>query len=121
MSQAEPEMQRIAEVAAAAARAVPGVIRLQPGLVGLVKQIAAQAWQRGTGKPVVDVAGVDVDLHPEGSVRIDVRVVSALNHHATDVGADVHTAITAAVEATTGEIPHVRVRIVEIDLEPHHL
>lgn len=40
---------RAAEAAATAARAVPGVVRLQPGLMGLVVQIASEAWERLTG------------------------------------------------------------------------
>ncbi|GAA1598338.1 MULTISPECIES: hypothetical protein [Kribbella] len=108
----------LAEVAAVAARGVAGVVRLQPGLVGLLKQLAAQAWERASGRPVPDIAGVDVDLHADGSVQIGARIVTAATHRAVEVGAAVHGAICAAIEAVTGSVPQVRVRIVEIELEP---
>ncbi|GAA3096144.1 putative alkaline shock family protein YloU [Kribbella aluminosa] len=115
---AEVERVQLAETAAVAARAVAGVVRLQPGLVGLLKQLAAQAWERATGRPVPDIAGIDVDLHADGSVQVGARIVTAATHRAAEVGAAVHAAISTAVESVTGTAPQVRVRIVEIDLEP---
>lgn len=114
----EIERVTIAEAAATAARAVDGVVRLQPGLVGLLKQFAAQAWERATGRPMPDIAGIDVDLRADGTVHLDVRIVTAIDRHTAAVGAAVHTAVTAAVETATGRVPQVRVRVVEIDLEP---
>ncbi|WP_350276339.1 Asp23/Gls24 family envelope stress response protein [Kribbella sp. HUAS MG21] len=120
MSDVEVERIALAETAAVAARSVAGVVRLQPGLVGLLKQLAAQAWERATGRPVPDVAGIDVALDADGGVQIDARIVTAVDHQAAEVGSAVHSAITAAVEAATGRVPRVRIRIVEIDLEPQH-
>ncbi|HZX06125.1 Asp23/Gls24 family envelope stress response protein [Kribbella sp.] len=114
----EVERVLLAEAAAVAARSVPGVVRLQPGLVGLLKQLAAQAWERATGRPVPDIAGIDVDLRADGSVQVGARIVTAATYRAAEVGADVHAAISTAIEAVTGTAPQVRVRIVEIDLEP---
>jgi uncharacterized alkaline shock family protein YloU len=120
MSATPDDVERVAlaEVAAGAARSVVGVVRLQPGVVGLLKQFAAQAWERASGRPVPDVAGIDVDLHADGQVEIGARIVTAATHNAAEVGAAVHTAIGQAIEPLTGAIPRVRVRIVEIDLEP---
>lgn len=112
------ERVAIAEAAAGAVRAVPGVVRLQPGLAGLLKQFAAQAWERATGRPAPDVAGIDVDLRADGTVGIDVRIVTAVDHPAARVGAAAHLAVTAAIESTTQQTPEVCIRIVEIDLEP---
>lgn len=114
------EQIAIAAAAALAARAVPGVVRLQPGVLGLLKQLAAQAWERTTGRPAPDTAGVDVQITSGGAARVDVRIVTAATHSAADVGAAVHSAVTSAVESATGHIAAVGVRIVAVDLEPHH-
>ncbi|WP_427893372.1 hypothetical protein ACQHIV_10900 [Kribbella sp. GL6] len=116
---AEVERVELAEVAAAAARSVAGVVRLQPGLVGLLKQLAAQAWERATGRPVPDIAGIDVELRADGRVEVGARIVTAATHRAAEVGAAVHASISTAVESVTGTAPQVRVRIVEIALEPN--
>jgi len=55
---------RVAAVAAAAARAVPGVAHLQPGLWGLLQQVSTDLWTRLTGKPRPDTGGVEA---PPGS------------------------------------------------------
>ena len=116
--EADVERVVLAEAAASAARGVAGVVRLQPGVMGLLKQLAAQAWERATGRPVPDVAGIDVDLHADGTVQVDARIVTAADHCAADVGTAVHAAITTALEPLTDQLTRVRVRIVEIDLEP---
>ena len=113
----EVERLALAEAAATAARSVAGVVRLQPGLVGLLKQFAAQAWERATGRPVPDVAGIDVDLRADGSVQVSARIVTAAGYRAADVGDAVHAAISKAVDSATGSVSEVRVRIVEIELE----
>ena len=58
---------RIAAVAAAAARAIPGVAHLQPGLWGPVQQLGTDLWTRVTGKPRPYTGGVEV----VGRVRSD--------------------------------------------------
>ncbi|TWD82518.1 cell envelope-related Asp23 family protein [Kribbella amoyensis] len=111
----EVERIALAEAAAQAARAIPGVVRLQPGLVGLLKQLAAQTWERATGRPVPDVAGVDVDL-TEDRLKIDLRLVVTATHPAATIGEDTHRAVTKAVEARTDRTPTVRILIAEIEL-----
>ncbi|QNE16873.1 Asp23/Gls24 family envelope stress response protein [Kribbella qitaiheensis] len=108
---------RAAEGAAGAARAVPGVVRLQPGVWGLLRQFATQAWTQATGKPLPDIGGVDADLTAE-QLRIDLRVVVSIFYRAADVGEAVHDAVMAAVAPMTDRPLQVRVHIVEIDLEP---
>ncbi|GAA0581984.1 Asp23/Gls24 family envelope stress response protein [Kribbella sandramycini] len=108
-----------ADAAAQAARSVAGVVRLQPGLKGLIKQFAAQAWTRTTGRDVPDIAGVDVAL-TELQVDAEVRIVVTIDHHAADVGRKVHDAVAAALENTTGRPAVVRVRIVGFELEPRY-
>ncbi|MET7280401.1 Asp23/Gls24 family envelope stress response protein [Kribbella sp. NPDC005582] len=109
-----------ADAAAQAARAVGGVVRLQPGIKGLLRQFGAQAWQRATGRDVPDVAGVEVDLSAPGQVRAEVRIVVGVDHLATEVGQKVHEAVAAALETATGRPATVRIRIVEFDLEPRY-
>ncbi|GAA1114722.1 Asp23/Gls24 family envelope stress response protein [Kribbella jejuensis] len=106
---------RYADSVARAARSVPGVVRLQPGVVGLLRQFAAQAWERTTGTQAPDTAGVDVHLTADGHARVDVRIVVDINHQAAEVGAAVHHAATQAI---TDRPVTARVHIVDIDLEP---
>jgi hypothetical protein len=118
---------KAADAAANAARAVPGVVRLQPGVLGLLRHFAAQAWTQATGRELPDIAGVDADL-TRGQLRIDVRVVVSVFYQAAEVGAAVQQAVTAAL-ADLGEVDEagevgdeparIRVHIVEIDLEPN--
>lgn len=108
---------RYADTVARAVRAVPGVVRLQPGLAGLLRKFAAQTWERATGQPVPDIAGVEVHLTSDGRARVDVRIVADINHQAAALGAAVHQ---AAVQAIPDRPTTARVHIVEIDLEPHH-
>lgn len=110
---------RAADAAAKAARAVPGVVRLQPGVWGLLRQFAAQAWTQATGKALPDIGGVDADFSADREqLRIDLRIVVSIHHQAAQVGEAVHAAVAAAATTVTGKPVQVRVHIVEIDLEP---
>jgi uncharacterized alkaline shock family protein YloU len=110
---------RVAEAAAKAARAVPGVVRLQPGVWGLLRQFAANTWTQATGKALPDIGGVDADLTADRSqVRIELRIVVSVRFHATTVGEAVHHAVTDAVAAVTDKPAQLQIHIVEIDLEP---
>lgn len=108
---------RAADAAARAARLVPGVVRLQPGVLGLLGRFAAQAWEQATGEELPDVSGVNADRIDDTRIRIAVQIVVDGGYHAGAVGAAVRRATAAAVAAelpgVTGE---VAVRIVEIDL-----
>ncbi|MEV6283904.1 hypothetical protein [Kribbella sp. NPDC051770] len=104
---------RAAEAAASAARAVPGVVRLQPGVWGLLRQFASQAWTQATGKALPDIAGVDADFKA-GRLRIELRIVVSVHHQAAEVGEAVAAAVAAAIDTPA----EVLVHIVEIDLEP---
>lgn len=110
---------RAAEAAAQAARAVPGVVRLQPGVWGLVRQLAAQAFEQTTGHELPDIAGVDADLTETG-VTVELAVVVDYGYQAAAVGAAVQQAVQAAVVTTVDRpVTGVRVRIVEVDLDEH--
>ncbi len=103
---------RAADAAAQAARAVPGVVRLQPGVLGLLRHFAAQAWTQATGKTLPDIAGVDADLTADG-LHLDLRIVVSVFYQAAEVGDAVHRAVASVVEAA-----QIRVHIVEVELEP---
>ncbi|TDD51513.1 hypothetical protein E1263_30060 [Kribbella antibiotica] len=119
MSTGEVAQIGAAEAAALAARAVGGVVRLQPGIKGLLRQFGAQAWQRATGRDMPDVAGVHIEL-TEIEVQAEVRIVVGVDHLAAEVGRKVHEAVVSALEAATGRTAVVRIRIVEFELEPRY-
>ncbi|MFC0626179.1 hypothetical protein [Kribbella deserti] len=108
-----------ADAAARAARAVPGVVRLQPGVWGLLRQFAVRAWEQTTGKVLPDIAGVDARLVEDGTrLRVELRIVVSIHSQAAAVGAAVHEAVTVAAIEAAGKPVEVTVHIVEIDLEP---
>lgn len=109
---------RAADAAARAARTVPGVVRLQPGVLGLLAQLAAQAFERATGTALPDIAGVQADLADDRAVRIELQIVIDGGYQAAAVGAMVHQAVTEVVPAVAGvTVNEVRVHIVEVDLD----
>lgn len=108
---------RAADAAARAARAVPGVVRLQPGVLGLIRQLAAQAFEQVTGQRLPDIAGVQADLVDPDAVRIELRLVVDGGYQAGAVGAAVHDAVTAAVPTSVDRlVTAVVVHIVEVQL-----
>jgi uncharacterized alkaline shock family protein YloU len=108
---------RAAEAAADAARAVPGVAALQPGLWGLVRRLTAESFERLTGRPVPDTAGVEADLR-DGGLRLDLRIVLDGGYQAAAVAAGVQRAVGAAVPAAVGQpVVGVAVHVVAISLE----
>lgn len=109
---------RAADAAARAARAVPGVVRMQPGVLGLLGQLAGEAWEQATGEELPDIAGVAADLDDSGAVTLDLRIVVDGGYRAVDVGAAVQDAVAAAVGAAVSlPVDAVAVHVVEIDLD----
>lgn len=112
---------RAAEAAAQAARAVPGVVRLQPGVFGLLGQLAARAWERATGRGLPDIGGVRAELDDrrteDPTLRVDLQLVVDGGYQAAAVAADVQLAVPAAVTDAVGVlVTVVLVHVVEIDL-----
>ena len=104
--------------AARAARAVPGMVRLQPGVLGLLGQLAAEAWEQASGEELPDIAGVVADLDGSGAVSLDLRIVVDGGYRAVDVGVAVQQAVSAAVTAELSlPVGGVAVHVVEIDLD----
>lgn len=107
---------RVAAATAQAARATPGVVRLQPGLWGLVRQFSQQVWERVTGNPYPDVAGVEVQLD-DGSATIELTLVTDGRRPAASIVAAVQRAVVKAVTTQTGLTgPNVAVHVCEIDI-----
>lgn len=104
-----------AQVAAIAARAVPGVERLQPRLWGLMRQLARQTWRRGDeDRP--DVAGVHAELRTPGTVEVEVFLVVATGYQAAAVCDGAQRAVTEALRAAPldAAVGAVRVHVVDI-------
>lgn len=112
---------RVAVAAAQAARATPGVVRLQPGVWGLVRRLAQQAWERATGQPYPDLGGVEVQLNDQ-TTTIELTLVTDGRNQAGSVVTAVQRSVIDAVTAQTGLAVHsVTVHVCEIDINrpPH--
>ncbi|MGH3566935.1 MAG: Asp23/Gls24 family envelope stress response protein [Pseudonocardia sp.] len=106
----------VAAVAAAVARAVPGVARLQPRLWGLVQQLSRELWERVTGEPYPDLAGVEAEIH-DRAATIDIRLVTDGRRPAVDVVADVQQAVATTVASHLDiVVTGVAVHVCEINL-----
>ncbi|MFI9380806.1 Asp23/Gls24 family envelope stress response protein [Kutzneria sp. NPDC052558] len=104
-----------AAIAARAAIAVPGVARLEPGLLGLIGSAtrSARGWIKGLTPASVD--GVRVSVEPE-LVRIEVSIVLSGLDQAAAVGGAVQRAVGRAVAAATGyESIEVSVSVLDIE------
>jgi uncharacterized alkaline shock family protein YloU len=109
---------RIAALAAAAARATPGVAHLQPGLWGLVAQLGTELWTRATGKPRPDTGGVEVaiDVHAD-TTTIDITLVTDGLRPAAATAAHVQRAVHQAV-TDSGAAPPTRIAVHITDIAP---
>ncbi len=108
----------LAAITVRAATAVPGVVRVEPGLTGLVASVARTARQRLKGLDPAPTEGVRVtvehDLAGASSVRLTVAV--AVRGRAVEIGAAVQRAVAASVAASAGvTVSAVTVSIMDID------
>lgn len=113
----------VAAVAVHAAQAVPGVVRLEPGLLGLVGSLARSASQRISGLDPAPTAGVRVSFErtlgapPDQRVSLEVDMVTSGQDQAAAVAQAVQRAVSRAVTAATGlTVTGVTVSILEIEL-----
>jgi uncharacterized alkaline shock family protein YloU len=108
----------VAAVAVRAAAAVPGVVRVEPGLVGLVGSVVRAARQRIKGLDPAPTEGARVEFEPaEGrhTVRVEVDVVISGQDQATGVGRALQRAVSSAVTEATGlTVTEVGVSIIDI-------
>jgi uncharacterized alkaline shock family protein YloU len=113
----------VAAVAVRATAAVPGVVQVEPGLVGLVGSVVRAARQRIKGLEPAPTEGARVEFERASggdtgaarSVRVEVDVVTSGQDQATAVGQAIQRAVASAVTEATGLIvTEVRVSIIDI-------
>jgi len=111
----------VAAVAVHAAGAVPGVVRVEPGLVGLVGSVVRNARQRIKGLDPAPTEGARVEFeqaaggNDETTVRVEVDVVISGQDQATAVAHAVQRAVASAVTEATGlTVAEVDVSIIDI-------
>lgn len=106
----------IASVAARAAITTPGVVRLEPGLRGLVTAWTRATRQRWKGLDPAPADGVRVRT-ADGRVTVHIDLVAAGADQAAAVGRAVQRAVTRFVAEQTGlVVDEVSVSI--LDIEP---
>jgi uncharacterized alkaline shock family protein YloU len=110
----------VAAVAVHAASAVSGVVRVEPGLVGLLGSVVRAARQRIKGLDPAPTEGARVEFEQDGenaetTVRVEVDVVISGQDQATAVAHAVQRAVAGAVTEATGlTVAEVGVSIVDI-------
>jgi uncharacterized alkaline shock family protein YloU len=108
----------IAGVAARAAITTPGVVRLEPGLRGLVTAWTRAARQRWKGLDPAPADGVRVRT-TDGRVSVHVDLVTTSADQAAAVGRAVQRAVGRFVTAQTGlVVDEVSVSIMDIEPAP---
>jgi uncharacterized alkaline shock family protein YloU len=111
----------IAAVAVRGATSVPGVVRTEPGLSGLVYSLVRLARQRSKGLGPVPTEGVRViverDSAGASTVRVEIAVCVSGQRKASVVGQAVQVAVARALVEATGLTPaSVSVSIMDIDV-----
>ncbi|MFD9737942.1 Asp23/Gls24 family envelope stress response protein [Umezawaea sp. NPDC059074] len=104
----------VAAVAAHAASRVVGVVRVEPGVTGLVGSVARAARQRLKGLDPAPTEGVRVRM--DGDVRMEIDIVTSAHDQAAAVARAVQRAVTRAVTAATG-LPVAAVTVCVLDIE----
>ncbi|MFE3443526.1 Asp23/Gls24 family envelope stress response protein [Nocardia sp. NPDC059180] len=109
----------VAAVAAHAALSTPGVVRLEPGVRGLVTTLVRAGRQRWLGTDPASSEGVRVRRTEQGRLLVQVDVVIAGDRHAGEVGRAVQREVATVVRAQTGQnVDEVVVSILDIEPEP---
>ncbi len=109
----------VAAVAVRAAREVPGVVRLEPGLAGLVGSLVRTARQQLKGLDPAPTEGVRVSLDPDrvASLRVEIDLVTSGQDQVASVATRVQRAVAAEVRAATGlPVSSVIVSVLDIEL-----
>jgi uncharacterized alkaline shock family protein YloU len=108
----------IASVAADAALATPGVIRLEVGVTGLMRQLGRHTRARWAGLTPAPSAGVSVEL-ASGEATVHLDVVVAADRTALDIATALQSAVADAVAVNTGvPVSSVSVAIMDITTLP---
>lgn len=107
---------RIAAAAADAARGTPGVLRLQPGIWGLVQQLGRDLWTRVTARPYPDIAGVDVSVASD-TTTVDITLVCDGHRPAAVIAGEVQRNVHRAVLEICEIVP-TRIAVHVLDIAP---
>ncbi|WP_378739895.1 Asp23/Gls24 family envelope stress response protein [Nocardia brasiliensis] len=108
----------VAAVAAQAACATPGVVRLEPGVRGLVSTLVRVGKQRLTVADPAPAEGVRVRRSPSGALSVQVDVVISADRGAAAVGRAVQEEVSRVVFEQTGQtVDDVSVSILDIEPE----
>lgn len=107
-----------AAIAWHAAAAVPGVIRLEPGLSSLVTNLASRARHQlrpGSGGETAPTEGVDATVRGS-TVSVHVDLATDLGEQAVAVAHAVQAAVVVALRTDAGlEVTEVSVSILDIE------
>ncbi|MFC8044563.1 Asp23/Gls24 family envelope stress response protein [Nocardia sp. NPDC057353] len=107
----------LAAVAARAALAVPGVLRLEPGMRGLVSTWVRTGRQRFGGGDSAIADGVRVRNHADGRITVEVDVVLSTERPAAAAGLAVQREIARVLAEHTGQrVAAVLVSILDIEV-----
>ncbi|WP_327145524.1 Asp23/Gls24 family envelope stress response protein [Nocardia sp. NBC_01327] len=107
----------VAGVAARAAVAVPGVVRVEPGLRGLVAELTRAGRQLWTGFETAPTDGVRV-LRDDGVLAVQLEIAIGPERHAGVVATAVQHGVIRTVREQTGvRIDEVSVLVVDIEPE----
>lgn len=111
----------IAAVAVRGETSVPGVVRTEPGLSGLMYSLVRLARQRSKGLMPAPTEGVRVIVERDSAgasmVRVEIAVCISGQRKASVVGQAVQTAVSSALTEATGLTPaSVSVSILDIDV-----
>lgn len=110
----------IAAIAVRGATSVPGVVRTEPGLSGLMYSLVRLARQRSKGLEPAPTEGVRVIVEQDSArasaVRVEVAVCISAQRQASAVGQAVQVAVARALTEATGlTLASVSVSILDID------
>jgi uncharacterized alkaline shock family protein YloU len=111
----------IAAVAVRGATSVPGVVRTEPGLSGLMYSLVRSARQRSKGLEPALTEGVRVVVERDSAgvsvVRVEIAVCISGQRRASAVGQAVQVAVARALTEATGWAPaSVSVSILDIEI-----
>lgn len=105
----------VAAVAVHAAVAVPGVLRVEPGLAGLLGSVVRTTRQRIKGLEPAPTEGARVEFVRADTVRVEVDVVISGQDQAAAVGRALQRAVAGAVSEATGlTVAEVGVSVIDI-------
>ena len=108
--------QVIAAIAVRAAADTSGVVRLEPGLAGLVGSLVRTARGQLKGVDPAPTDGVRVTEEPAG-LRIEVDLVTSGQDQVAAVAGRVQRAVASAVRDATGlAVAEVAVSVLDVEL-----